>query len=294
MTLPSSIRFEDTAIAIHDRDGTPWLAAADLARALGYTESRKVTQLYDRNAEEFDDSMTVVLKMSTKGFGSGDSEKPVRIFSPRGAHLIAMLARTPRAKSFRRFVLDVLDRMAAPPAASWTAIDLDAIDPMGMARFLVDHETQPRLPSRSAARHDGANTYVPHPNRAGHGARIAGKPYWPRLLERRPRLTVCGQHIRSWAGPDGALWFDLDGICRMHGPDAARLAPHLRITSGNLSFIGGFAPGAIHPLQRDQPAGQTLFRLDAALLLVLAADHPYGPVIAQALQDAAAGKGGAS
>lgn len=33
----------------------------------------------------------------------------MRIFSLRGAHLVAMFARTPKAKAFRRWVLDVLD-----------------------------------------------------------------------------------------------------------------------------------------------------------------------------------------
>lgn len=109
MTLPSFIRFEDTAIAIHDRDGTPWVTAADLARALGYSSEDAVSRIYRRNADEFDDSMTETVNLTV----SGNLRTATRIFSPRGAHLIAMLARTPRAKSFRRFVLDVLDRLAA-------------------------------------------------------------------------------------------------------------------------------------------------------------------------------------
>ena len=48
--------------------------------------------------------------MSTKGFGAGDSPKPTRIFSLRGCHLIAMLTRTKRARSFRHWVLDVLEQ----------------------------------------------------------------------------------------------------------------------------------------------------------------------------------------
>lgn len=43
---------------------------------------------------------------------------PVRIFSPRGCHLIAMFARTPRAAALRRSVLDVLEGIAtAAPRA---------------------------------------------------------------------------------------------------------------------------------------------------------------------------------
>ena len=38
----------------------------------------------------------------------------ILIFSPRGCYLIAMLARTERAKAFRRWILDVLDHLAEP------------------------------------------------------------------------------------------------------------------------------------------------------------------------------------
>ena len=54
--------------------------------------------------------MTHTLKLRVKGFGDGDGEKEVRIFSLRGAHLLAMFARTKVAKAFRKWVLDVLDR----------------------------------------------------------------------------------------------------------------------------------------------------------------------------------------
>ncbi len=59
--------------------------------------------------------MTLVVKLTTKGFGNGNSEKEVRIFSLRGCHLIAMFARTPIAKEFRKWVLDILDRETNKP-----------------------------------------------------------------------------------------------------------------------------------------------------------------------------------
>ena len=45
------------------------------------------------------------VKLTEKG-----QTREVRIFSLRGAHLIAMFARTAIAKQFRKWVLDVLDR----------------------------------------------------------------------------------------------------------------------------------------------------------------------------------------
>ncbi|CAJ0743827.1 hypothetical protein R76696_04673 [Ralstonia mannitolilytica] len=38
----------------------------------------------------------------------------MRIFSPRGCYLLGMLARTERAKAFRRWVLDVLEGRQVP------------------------------------------------------------------------------------------------------------------------------------------------------------------------------------
>ncbi|MGV3346422.1 BRO family protein [Enterobacteriaceae bacterium LUAb1] len=83
-----------------------WLSSSDLAKALEYSNSRAVTMIYNKYADEFTSGMTQVLEVST----SGNYRKKVRVFSLRGAHLIAMFARTDVAKEFRRWVLDILDR----------------------------------------------------------------------------------------------------------------------------------------------------------------------------------------
>lgn len=41
-------------------------------------------------------------------------EQNARIFSLRGAHLLAMFSRTNKAKEFRKWVLDVLDKETSP------------------------------------------------------------------------------------------------------------------------------------------------------------------------------------
>lgn len=78
-----------------------------MANALGYKDERSVHKIYERNKEEFSSMMSVVVNLTT-----GIVEVPTRIFSLRGCHLIAMFARTPVAKQFRRWVLDVLDKLA--------------------------------------------------------------------------------------------------------------------------------------------------------------------------------------
>jgi prophage antirepressor-like protein len=83
-----------------------WLTSADIANALQYKNTKSITNLFNQNADEFSAEMTQVIESVT----SGNYRKKVRVFSLRGAHLIAMFARTPVAKEFRRWVLDILDR----------------------------------------------------------------------------------------------------------------------------------------------------------------------------------------
>ncbi len=108
-TLPASVDFSDVSLTIIDHDGIPYLTAADLARALGYKDTSAVLRIYSRHTDEFTSEMSLTVNLTVKGFGCGNSEKPVRIFSPRGCHLVAMFARTSVAAAFRRWVLDVLE-----------------------------------------------------------------------------------------------------------------------------------------------------------------------------------------
>lgn len=83
-----------------------WLTSADIAKALQYKSAKSITNLFNQNSDEFTSGMTQVIESVT----SGNYRKKVRVFSLRGAHLIAMFARTTVAKEFRRWVLDILDR----------------------------------------------------------------------------------------------------------------------------------------------------------------------------------------
>ena len=105
-----ALSFNDVNFSPVQQNGQVWLTATELAKALGYAKSDAVTQVYERNKDEFTNSMTLTLKLRVKGFGNGNSEKESRIFSLRGCHLIAMFAKTAIAKQFRKWVLDILDR----------------------------------------------------------------------------------------------------------------------------------------------------------------------------------------
>lgn len=121
------VTFENTDLRIIDRDGCVWLTGADLSRALGYAKTTKVTDLYNRNKHEFSEGMTALVTLdaneinSIPSLGSAKAGPgKTRVYSSRGCHLIAMLARTEKAGMFRRWVLDVLEYLdkKSPPGAS--------------------------------------------------------------------------------------------------------------------------------------------------------------------------------
>ena len=101
----TTLTFQDKTLQVIDRNGDKWLTVNDIAAALYPPNQRgsqfetpfvsRVRMLYKRNAEEFSDSMTALVDIE---------------FSLRGAHLLGMLARTKKAKEFRRWVLDIIER----------------------------------------------------------------------------------------------------------------------------------------------------------------------------------------
>ncbi|WP_034439549.1 BRO family protein [Acinetobacter sp. CIP 101966] len=105
-----ALSFNEVNFSPVEQNGQIWLTAPELASALGYSKSDAVGQVYERNKDEFTSSMTLTLKLSVNGINNSKRGKETRIFSLRGAHLIAMFSKTAIAKKFRKWVLDVLDR----------------------------------------------------------------------------------------------------------------------------------------------------------------------------------------
>ena len=84
--------------------GQMWLRVDQIAPPLGFGHSRNVRLVYERNADEFTAEETRIVSLPTDG-----GPQDVRVFSLRGARLLALLAKTPEAKAFRRWVLDLLE-----------------------------------------------------------------------------------------------------------------------------------------------------------------------------------------
>lgn len=105
----SNFNFQGVTLKPVERTGDLWFSSADLAKALGYKKTDAVTQIYSRYSDEFGANMSTTLRERVVR-KTGSVEMLVRFFSLRGAHLVAMFASTPKAKEFRRWVLDILDR----------------------------------------------------------------------------------------------------------------------------------------------------------------------------------------
>lgn len=125
-----------------------WIRATELARALGYSDTRKISHLYERNADEFTPEMTQVIEITdVPEMGTLENlRRKARIFSLRGCHLVAMFARTPVAKAFRRWVLDVLDKLDAEQHA---AIPAPGPDDFTGTLSITPSTTEDRKPLRA-------------------------------------------------------------------------------------------------------------------------------------------------
>ena len=109
--MTTALTFNDVTLSPISHQNSLWIRAVELAHALGYAQENSVSRIYRSNSDEFTPDMTQVIEISD-GADSALSTK-ARIFSLRGCHLVAMFARTPVAKAFRRWVLDVLDKLDA-------------------------------------------------------------------------------------------------------------------------------------------------------------------------------------
>ena len=106
--MSNALVFQSHTLSTIEHDNQLWLRIPQIGVALGYANPEKaITKIYARHSDEFTSSMTRIVEVETRG-----GEQKVRVFSLRGCHLVAMFAKTPVAKEFRRWILDILDAEA--------------------------------------------------------------------------------------------------------------------------------------------------------------------------------------
>lgn len=103
-TLTTKLSYGHHALDGVMMDGQIWLRGRQIDVPLGFSHPKHVRRLFNRHQDEFTDQEARLIAQST---ASGVQE--TLLFSLRGCELLAMLARTPEGKKFRRWVLDVLE-----------------------------------------------------------------------------------------------------------------------------------------------------------------------------------------
>lgn len=133
-----SLSFQTTQFDAVDRNGHPWLRSNQIGLALEYKNPElSINKLYRANSDEFTDVMTALVELETNG-----GKQKVRIFSLRGAHLLAMFARTKVAKEFRKWVLDILDKevsKVSTPTHTYETLERKDMDNIARIVWLICH-----------------------------------------------------------------------------------------------------------------------------------------------------------
>ena len=101
----NELTFKNQTIVPVIVNNLPYLTASQVGTALNYARPDKINSIYQSHREEFTDTMTFTTDLVVQG-----QNRQVRVFSLRGCHLLAMFSKTPVAKEFRHWVLDLIEQ----------------------------------------------------------------------------------------------------------------------------------------------------------------------------------------
>lgn len=152
--MTTQLAFRDVNFSVIARNNQIWLTSKELAKALKYSSAKSVTDIYNNNSDEFTQAMSLVVESMTNGINGSKRRMKVRVFSLRGAHLIAMFARTEIAKEFRKWVLDILDREVGHTQPVITPVRPQA----PKFRYIIELTVQDCMTGQKETFKGGANT----------------------------------------------------------------------------------------------------------------------------------------
>lgn len=122
-----TLSFEGQEIIVTDINGIRWLRGDQIRTTLKIAPTT-FKRLFKAHRSEFTDQMTAVVEINT-----GGGRQLTRLFSPRGAALVALLARSDKAAAFRAWVLTALEATPTAPVPALPALPT----PDRAARFLT-------------------------------------------------------------------------------------------------------------------------------------------------------------
>ena len=114
------VEFQGTPVRLVRIDGVNYIPAEDLGKILGFSEPRKsVLNIFARYREELEPHSGVINLVTPGG------TQEARVFTETGAYLVAMFARTPRAKEVRLWLAELPKKFRA--ARAWLAEEIDEL-----------------------------------------------------------------------------------------------------------------------------------------------------------------------
>lgn len=138
MSNSKIVQFHSKNIELATVNNQLCITQVQLGHALGYTRGDVVGQLFKAHADEFTPDMTCTSDLLVQG-----QMRKVRVFSLRGCHLLAMFSKTPVAKEFRRWVLDLIEAQTVPaPAVDKSVVRSALYDYMG--EVMLNEEMLPK------------------------------------------------------------------------------------------------------------------------------------------------------
>ncbi|MDO6489330.1 hypothetical protein Q4503_16665 [Colwellia sp. 6_MG-2023] len=87
-----------------------WVTSSDLAKELGYSDSKGVTRLYSRYKDEFTDDMSIVIELPSDK--NNNLKVKTRVFSFEGCCFIGGVSRANKAPLFRKAILNCMPKDA--------------------------------------------------------------------------------------------------------------------------------------------------------------------------------------
>lgn len=63
--MTTALTFNDVTLSPITYQNSPWIRSVELARALGYSSEKSVSNIYNRNQDAFSNDMSVVINLST-------------------------------------------------------------------------------------------------------------------------------------------------------------------------------------------------------------------------------------
>lgn len=116
--MQNQLVFKGKALTPIILNNQPYLGVLQIGVALNYAKPELVNKVYNNHADEFTPDMSFLTTIDTPG-----GKQQVRVFSLRGCHLLAMFSKTPVAKEFRKWVLDLIEQHTTPAPVDAQAVD---------------------------------------------------------------------------------------------------------------------------------------------------------------------------